>query len=269
MRNRSPGESLPRRFIRLQPARRCRRRPPCPDIECRTFKCTPSPRRPASGVPARFFAATSVSWTSTCRRCPSPRIHRYRDTLVATSTSPLTPPPDVTPATNLLRCGLFSELSNHRTQAQPSRASSATGAPFFRATFEPIRASNRKRLTHSSCAAGLLPPSIFDSASPATAAYFTSDTSSPSSQHSSQQKTADGGCAALSRSPPWTSQRRRRTGHACARTKTPRTQTQVHARRRPVTCRSEREEEFDLEANRRLLSRSQLWHPTGPILHEA
>lgn len=78
-----------------------------------------------------------------------------------------------------------------------------------------------------------------------------------------------GGCAALADSSPWTSQCRRCTGHASARAATSRPQTQVHARRRPASCRPEREEELDLEANRRLLSGPQLWYPAGAILHEA
>jgi hypothetical protein len=201
MRNRSPGESLPRRIIRLQRARRCRRRPPCPDIERRTLKCAPSPHRPAVRVPARFFAATSISWTSICRRCPSSRIHKRRDKSVLTSISHLTTPPDVSPAINLLQCGLLPDLSDHRnwTQAQLSgaRGVNAIRTTFFGTTFEPIRAGNRKRLTCSSLATGLLPSPVPASASLATAAYFTSNTSPPSSQHSPQQETADGWCAAL------------------------------------------------------------------------
>lgn len=271
MRNRSPGESLPRRIIRLQRARRCRRRPPCPDIERRTFKCAPSPHRPATRVPARFFAATPISWTPICRRCSSSRIHRRRDTPVLTSISPLTAPPYVSPTINLLQCGLLADLSDHRswTQAQPSRASAAIRIAFFGTTSEPIRTGNRKRLTYSSLATGLLPSPVPASASPATAAYFTSNTSPPSSQHPPQQETADGWCATIAHPAPWTSQRRRCSGHACARTKTSRPETQIHARRRPASSRPEREEELDLEANRRLLPGSQLRNTAGSILHEA
>jgi hypothetical protein len=273
MRNRSPGESLPRRIIRLQRARRCRRRPPCPDIERRTLKCAPSPHRPAVRVPARFFAATSISWTSICRRCPSSRIHKRRDKSVLTSISHLTTPPDVSPAINLLQCGLLPDLSDHRnwTQAQLSgaRGVNAIRTTFFGTTFEPIRAGNRKRLTCSSLATGLLPSPVPASASLATAAYFTSNTSPPSSQHSPQQETADGWCAALTHPASRTPQRCRRPGHACARTKTPRPETQIHARRRPASSRPEREEEPDLEANRRLLPGAQLRNAAGAILHEA
>lgn len=268
MRNRSPGESLPRRrLIRLQRARRCRRRS-CPDIERRTLKCTPFARRPALGVPARFFAATYVSWTSTCRRCPPSCIHRHRNPSVVASITPSTSPPDVITATKLLQCGLLSELSNRRTQAQPSGASAATRAAIFRATSEPVWASNRKRLTCSFRAAGLLPPSISTSARPATAAYFTSNPSPPSPQHASQQETADGGSLVFSHPSPWTSQRGWRTGHACPRTKAPRPKAQVHARRRPAARRLEREEELDLEANRRLFPRPQFRHSAGALLHE-
>ena len=267
MRNRSPGESLPRRrLIRLQRARRCRRRP-CPDIERRTLKCTPFAHRPALGVPARFFAATHVPWTSTCRRCLPSRIHRHRNPSVVASITPSTPPPDVITATNLLQCGLPSELSNRRTQAQPSGACNAR-ATFFRTTFEPIWASNRKRLTCSFRATGLLPPSISTSARPATTAYFTSNPSPSSPQHASQQETADGRSPVFSHPPPWTSQRSRRTGHACPRTKAPRPKAQVHARRRPATRRLEREEELDLETDRRLFPRPQFRHFAGALLHE-
>ena len=268
MRNRSPGESLPRRLIRLQRARRCRRRPPCPDIERRAFKCTPSPHRSTFGIPARFLAVPLVSCSSTCRYCPSSRIHRHQDTPVTTSTSPLTPPPDVTSTTNLLRCGLFFKLSNHRTQAHPSGTSYASRTTFLRPKYEPIRAGNRKRLTCSPSAAGLLPPPISTSTRPATN-HFTSNTSPPSSQHSPQQKTTDGWRTIIPHSSPWTSQRRRRTWHASARATASRAETQVYPRRRPATRRPEREEEPDLETNRRLLSWSQLRYPAGAILYEA
>jgi hypothetical protein len=268
MRNRSPGESLPRRrLIRLQRARRCRRRP-CPDIERRTLKCTPLARRPALGVPARFFAAAHVPWASTCRRCLPSRIHRHRNPSVVASITSSTPPPDVITATNLLQCGLPSKLPNRRTQAQPSGACNATRPTFFRTAFEPVRASNRRRLTCSFRATGLLPPSISTSTRPATTAYFASNPSPSSPQHASQQETADGRPFVFSHPSPWTSQRGRRTGHACPRTKASRPEAQVHARRRPATRRLEREEELDLEADCRLFPRPQFRYFAGALLHE-
>jgi len=271
MRNRNPGESLPRRFIRLQRARRCRRQPPCPDIERRTFKCAPSPHRPATRVPARFFAATRVSWTSPCRHCPSPRIHQHRDTSVTAPRSSLTPRPDVTTATDLLQCGLPPKLPNYRTQAQPRGAPHATGTPFVRTTFESVRASNRKRLTCTCFTTGVLPPPVSPSAGASTATYSTSNTSPSPTQHASQQETPNGpsGITIVPHFPSWPSQRCRRTGHAPARATASRPEIKVHARRRPTAGRPEGEEKPDLEANCRLLSWSQLWNPAGAILHKA
>ena len=183
MRNRSPGESLPRRrLIRLQRARRCRRRP-CPDIERRTLKCTPFARRPALGVPARFFAAAHVPWTSTCRRCLPSRLHRHRNPSVVASITPSTPPPDVITATNLLQCGLPSELPNRRTQAQPPRRLATRSPSELRAATQSLRPSNGKRLT-TTRDAGLLPSTIPAAANPTI--LFTSHTSPSSTKYTSQ-----------------------------------------------------------------------------------
>jgi hypothetical protein len=185
MRIRNTGESLSRPFPRLQRTRRSRGRTSHTDFKRRTSKCTPSPWRTASGLPPLLHAATSISNASTCWCCPSSRIHRYRDTSVTTSTPPLAPSFNVPSVTIFLRSGLFSSLAPvHIAQAQSPRGYSlATRASNFRAAPQPVRTSNRKRLTRTPWP-GILPPAIPSPASLAicSASYPSSSFAQPTSQ---------------------------------------------------------------------------------------
>jgi hypothetical protein len=203
MRIRNTGESLSRPFPRLQRTRRCRGGTSHSDIKRRTSKCTPSPWRTASGLPPLLPAATPVSNASTCWRCPPSRIHRYRDTSVTTSTSPLAPSFHVPSVSLLVRRGLPATLtSDHLAQAQSSRGPPlATRASYIRAAAQPVRASNGKRLTRAPWP-GIFPPAVSNAASPAI--YSTSYTSSPHAQPTSQQAASNyGRCSSLTNSTSW------------------------------------------------------------------
>lgn len=270
MRIRNTGESLSRPFPRLQRTRRCRGGPSHTDVKRRTSKCTPFPYRPASGLPPLLPAATSVSNASTCRRCPPPYLHRHRDPFGTPPTPSVAPPLDVATLSILLRGGLPTAASaSRRTQAQPSRRP-ATRAPLgSRAAAQSVCTSNGKCLT-TAPVSGLLPPAIPSAAAIRLAIYFASYTPSPPTQPTSQQATTpDGGCPSFSRPAPWAPQRSWPRGYAPTSAATARSQAQVHARRRPVTCRPQGKEEPHLEANRRLLSGTQLWHAASAVLHKA
>jgi hypothetical protein len=184
MHNRNTGESLSRPFPRLQRTRRCRGGTSHTDFKHRTSKCTPFPYRPASGLPPLLPAATPFSNAPTCRRRPPPYIHGYRDTLWTTSTPSVAPSLHVATISIFLQRGLSTAASaNRRTQAKSSRRSATRASPRSRAATQSLHASNRKRLT-TTRATGLLPPTVSTAASPAF--FITSDSSPPSTQHTSQ-----------------------------------------------------------------------------------
>jgi hypothetical protein len=186
MRIRNTGESLSRPFPRLQRTRRSRGRTSHSDVKRRASKCTPFPWRTASGLPPLLPAATPISNTPTCRRCPSSRVHRYRDTSVTPSTTPLAPPLNVSSVTILVRCGLLATITSvYISQAQPPRGYPlAPRASNFRAaTQQPVRTSNRKCLTRAPWP-GILPPAVSTAAN--SALCSTSHASSSPAQPASQ-----------------------------------------------------------------------------------
>jgi hypothetical protein len=183
MRDRNTGESLSRPFPRLQRTRRCRGRTSHTDLKRRTSKCTPFPYRIASGLPPSLLpAATPVSNASTCRRRPSPYLHRHRDTFT-TSTPSFAPSLHVATLSIFLQRGLPTAApANRRTQAQPPRRPATRSPSEPRAAAQSLRTSNGKRLT-TARNPGLLPSTV-SAASPTL--LFTSHTPPPSTKYSSQ-----------------------------------------------------------------------------------
>jgi hypothetical protein len=180
---RNTGESLSP-VPRLQRTRQCWGGTSHTDFKRRTSKCTPFPYRTASRLSPLLPAATSVSNAPTCWRRPPPYIHGYRDTSCTTSTPSVAPSLHVATISIFLQRGLPTATSaNRRTQAKSPRGLAGGPLSDSRAALEPLRTSNRKRLT-TTRDAGLLTPTISAPANPAV--YFTSHSSPSSAQHTSQ-----------------------------------------------------------------------------------
>jgi hypothetical protein len=183
MHNRNTGESLSP-VPRLQRTRRCRGGTSHTDFKRRTSKCTPFPYRTASGLPPLLPAATPVSNAPTCRHRPPPYIHGYRNTLCTTSTSSVAPSLHVATISIFLQRGLSTAASaNRRTQAKSPRQSATRASSKSRASAQPLRTSNWKRLT-TTRVTGLLPTTVSAAASPAV--HITSNPSPSSAQHTSR-----------------------------------------------------------------------------------
>jgi hypothetical protein len=176
------GESLSRPFPRLQRTRQRRGRASHSDFKRRTFQCPPFPYRTASGIPPLLPAATPVSDPSTCWRRLAPYIHGHRDTFTTPNPS-LAPSLHVATLSIVLQRGLSAAPANRRTQAQSPGRLAARSHSRPRAAAQPVRTSNRKRLT-TTRDSELLHSTVPAAAHPAF--YSTSNPPPPSTKHSSQ-----------------------------------------------------------------------------------
>lgn len=183
MRISNTGESLSRPFPRLQRIRQRWGRASYSDFKRRTLQCPAFSYRIASGIPSLLPAATPVSDPSTCRHQLPPYLHGHRDTL-STPNPSFAPSIHVATLSLILQCGLSTAPANRRTQAQPPRRLAARSYPNIRATAQPVRTSNGKRLTTARDSE--LFYSTLSAATARSSLHSSSNSPSSSTKHSSQ-----------------------------------------------------------------------------------